>query len=61
LIGSLGWALAFRSWIGVLLTVLYIPPLIARIQSEENLLRTEFGAEYDAYRARTSRLIPGLY
>jgi hypothetical protein len=23
--------------------------------------RTQFGADYDAYRARTSRLIPGLY
>ena len=29
--------------------------------AEEALLRTQFGAEYDAYRARTSRLIPGLY
>jgi protein-S-isoprenylcysteine O-methyltransferase Ste14 len=38
-----------------------IPPLIARIRSEERLLRSQFGAEYDAYCARTSRLIPGLY
>jgi protein-S-isoprenylcysteine O-methyltransferase Ste14 len=36
-------------------------PLVARIRAEENLLRSQFGAEYDAYRARTSRLIPGLY
>jgi protein-S-isoprenylcysteine O-methyltransferase Ste14 len=61
LVNALGWALAFRSTVGVLLTALLIPPLLARIRSEENLLRTEFGAEYDAYRARTSRLIPGLY
>ncbi len=61
LVNSLGWAFAFRSGIGVLLTVLTIPPLIARIRSEEALLHTQFGAEYDAYRARTSRLIPGLY
>jgi protein-S-isoprenylcysteine O-methyltransferase Ste14 len=61
LIGSLGWVLAFRSWVGVLLTALLIPPLIARIHAEERLLRSHFGAEYDAYRARTSRLIPGLY
>jgi protein-S-isoprenylcysteine O-methyltransferase Ste14 len=56
LIGTLGWGLAFRSGVGVL-----IPPLLARVRAEERLLRTEFGAEYDAYRTRTLRLIPGLY
>ena len=61
LVGSLGWGLAFRSGVGVLLAALMIPPLLARIRAEERLLRTEFGAEYDSYRARTSRLIPGLY
>ena len=61
LVNSLGWAFAFRSGVGVLLMLLTIPPLVARIRSEETLLHTQFGAEYDAYRARTSRLIPGLY
>jgi protein-S-isoprenylcysteine O-methyltransferase Ste14 len=61
LVNSLGWALAFRSAVGVLLTVLMLLTLLARIRAEETLLRTQFGAEYDAYRARTSRLIPGLY
>jgi len=61
LVNSLGWGLAFRSGVGVLLAALLIPPLLARIRAEERLLREEFGAEYDAYRARTSRLIPGLY
>jgi len=61
LINSLGWALAFRSVVGVLLTALTVPPLLARIHAEEIMLRSEFCAEYDAYRARTSRLIPGLY
>jgi protein-S-isoprenylcysteine O-methyltransferase Ste14 len=61
LVGSLGWALAFRSALGVLLTALLIPPLVARIGAEERLLRTQFGDEYDAYRSRTSRLIPGIY
>jgi protein-S-isoprenylcysteine O-methyltransferase Ste14 len=61
LVNSLGWGLAFRSGAGVLLTALIIPPLLARIHAEERLLRTQFGAEYDAYCARTSRLIPGLY
>jgi protein-S-isoprenylcysteine O-methyltransferase Ste14 len=61
LVNSLGWGLAFRSGVGVLLTALTMPPLLARIGAEEKLLRTEFGDEYDAYRARTSRLVPGLY
>ncbi|HEV7911961.1 MAG TPA: isoprenylcysteine carboxylmethyltransferase family protein [Methylocella sp.] len=61
LVNSLGWVLAFRSGVGLLITALTIPPLVARIRAEERLLRTQFGAEYDAYRARTSRLIPGLY
>ena len=56
-----GWGLAFRSWIGLLLAVLVIPVLVARIRAEEALLQEHFGAEYDAYRARTSRLIPGVY
>jgi protein-S-isoprenylcysteine O-methyltransferase Ste14 len=61
LIMSLGWALAFRSLLGVLLVLLLIPPLVARMHAEERLLGSEFGEEYDAYRGRTSRLIPGVY
>jgi protein-S-isoprenylcysteine O-methyltransferase Ste14 len=61
LVNSLGWGLAYRSGVGVLLMLLIIPPLVARIRAEERLLRSQFGAEYDAYCARTSRLIPGLY
>ncbi len=62
LVISLGWALAFRSGVGVLLTALVIPPLLARISAEETLLHSQFGAEYDAYRASTPwRLIPGLF
>jgi protein-S-isoprenylcysteine O-methyltransferase Ste14 len=61
LINALGGSLAFRSSVGVALVALLIPPLIARIHSEEALLSERFGAEYDAYRARTWRLVPGLY
>ncbi|OXC74914.1 methyltransferase family protein [Caballeronia sordidicola] len=61
LVNALGWAFTFRSGVGVLLTAITIVPLVARIRSEETLLHTQFGAEYDAYRAQTSRLIPGLY
>jgi len=61
LISSLGWGLAFRSGAGVLLAALLIPPLVARMDAEERLLQSQFGADYDAYRARTFRLIPGVY
>ena len=61
LMNSLGWAFAFRSLVGVLLAVLIVPPLVARISAEERLLSSQFGDEYDAYRNRTWRLVPGLY
>lgn len=61
LVGSLGWALVFRSVAGVIITALLLVPLVARMHAEERLLAARFGAEYAAYRARTWRLLPGLY
>lgn len=61
LIGMTGWAFAFRSVVGLLLTSLLLPPLIARMHAEERLLQSQFGGEYDVYRAHTYRLIPGVY
>jgi protein-S-isoprenylcysteine O-methyltransferase Ste14 len=61
LISVFGWGLAFRSIIGLGLAVLFIPPLIVRIHSEERLLAEHFGTAYEAYRARTWRLIPYVY
>jgi protein-S-isoprenylcysteine O-methyltransferase Ste14 len=53
--------LAFRSGVGVLLTAALLWPLVARIRAEERLLRSHFGAEYEAHCARTWRLVPGIY
>ena len=61
LVNMLGWALAFRSGVGILLTALTLVPLRARIAAEEALLRGQFGTEYDAYRAHTWRLVPFVY
>ena len=61
LISTFGWGLVFRSAVGVLLAALLVPPLLARINAEERLLRSHFGDEYEAYRGRTSRLLPGIY
>jgi protein-S-isoprenylcysteine O-methyltransferase Ste14 len=61
LVNALGWALAFRGGVGLVLTALMLMPLIARIHAEEALLHRQFGEAYDAYRRRTSRLLPGVY
>ena len=61
LTNALGWSLAFRSGVGILITALLVPPLLARMRAEEALLHSQFGNAYDAYRARTSRLLPGIY
>ena len=58
---SFAGPLAFRSGVGVALTLLMIVPLVARMNAEERLLADQFGTEYEAYRARTWRLIPYVY
>jgi protein-S-isoprenylcysteine O-methyltransferase Ste14 len=45
----------------LLIALLLIVPVIGRMRAEERLLRMQFGDEYDAYRAHTSRLFPGVY
>ena len=38
-----------------------VPPLICRINAEEDLLRAHFGYEHIAYSSHTWRLVPGIY
>ena len=61
LLTSLGWGLAFRSGVGLLLTLATTIVVLGRISAEERLLGSHFGAEYEAYRRHTARLIPGIY
>ena len=61
LINAVGLALVFRSLPGVIFALALIWPLVARMDAEERLLEETFGDEYRAYRARTARLIPGIY
>ncbi len=61
LVTAVGWALAFRSIVGLLLSLLLLIPMVPRIRSEERLLRQHFGKEYDDYFARTWRLVPWIY
>lgn len=57
----LGWALIFRSGVGLIFGALLLIPVIGRIRAEERMLRSEFGEAWDAYAARTWRLVPYVY
>jgi len=58
---ALGASLLFRSWIGLTGCVPLLGILLSRIADEERLLHQEFGEAWEAYRARSWRLIPYLY
>lgn len=60
-VSVLGWGLVFRSGVGVAIALLMLVVLLARIKAEERLLSETFGAEYEAYRTRTWRLLPYIY
>jgi len=61
LVTVLGWALIFRSAVGLILWALVLIPVIGRIRAEETMLASEFGAEWEGYKARTWRLVPFVY
>ena len=61
LLGLFGWALVFRSAVGALVSLLLLPPLVARMNAEEALLESEFGERCATYRRRTWRPLPFLY
>ena len=54
----LGWALTFRSVIGLVLAAIGLLPLLSRIGAEEELLFDEFGDEYRQYQRRTLAFVP---
>lgn len=56
-----GNALVFRSWLAIPLLPLSLVFTLYRIQQEEKLLGEHFGAEFEAYRHQTWRLVPYLY
>ena len=60
-VGAFGWALLFRSGIGLILALLLFPLFNPIIKAEEAALQAEFGDEYATYQRRTWRLIPLVY
>jgi protein-S-isoprenylcysteine O-methyltransferase Ste14 len=62
LLYGLGLALVVSNWVAGPPYVVAMTLIIAlRLRPEERLMRTQFNAEYDAYAARTKRLIPGVW
>lgn len=62
LLYGLGQALVLPNWVagpayGVAFTLL----VCSRLDREERMLKEAFGADYEAYRARTKRLLPGVW
>lgn len=59
---SLGQALMIPNWIaGPSYFVPFALLFASRLGREEGMMREEFGKDYDAYVARTKRLIPGVW
>jgi protein-S-isoprenylcysteine O-methyltransferase Ste14 len=60
-LGLIGWALVFRSSVGLLAAALGFPLLLKRIAYEEGLLASQFGEAYTEYCQHTARLFPWVY
>ena len=60
LVGRIAYALIFASIIGWMLAVVWLVLILHRVRLEEAHLRGIFGADYDAYAARTARLFPRI-
>lgn len=56
-----GYAMVFRSWLGLVLVAPLFVVLLWRIHDEEGLMSREFGHEWEAYSRRSWRLIPFVY
>jgi protein-S-isoprenylcysteine O-methyltransferase Ste14 len=61
IVSMIGYALIFRSVIGLLLNILLFLFLVSRMNDEERFLEAHFGDKYRTYRLRTRRLVPFVY
>jgi len=61
LLVAVGLPLIFRSQLVFPFLALIVVFVAARIRQEEKLLAEQFGAEFEAYRRRTWRLLPFVY
>ncbi len=62
LIAAAGIGLAEGDWLGLAIIVIgVLTAYLIRIPVEERAMLAEFGEDYEAYAARTARLVPGLF
>ena len=62
LVFSIGQALALPNFVaGPAYLVAMVVMIVFRLSTEERLMLDTFGAEYEAYRSRTKRLMPGVW
>ncbi|MSP13443.1 MAG: isoprenylcysteine carboxylmethyltransferase family protein [Chloroflexi bacterium] len=61
LVFFLGISITFRSLFAIILVIALALVLVWRISVEEDLIRQEFGKEWDDYCAKTWRIIPILF
>jgi hypothetical protein len=60
LIFMLGLVVTFWSWFALILLVLRAAWFQKRVRGDEARLAATFGADYEAYRARVKRWVPGV-
>jgi protein-S-isoprenylcysteine O-methyltransferase Ste14 len=59
---AIGQALLLANWIaGPALLVTFTLMFLSRLHSEERMMLDKFGAQYEEYRRRSKRLIPGIW
>ena len=59
---SMGHALVIPNWVaGPSNLVAFVILFALRVHAEEQMMGDKFGDEYSAYRARTKRLVPGIW
>jgi protein-S-isoprenylcysteine O-methyltransferase Ste14 len=59
--GKVAFALMFASLLGWLMAMAWTFVLLEKVRAEEAHLRELFGARYEAYAEKTTRLLPGIY
>ncbi len=58
---GIGLSLLFRSWLGLILTLVFLVTIRFRIRDEEAMMNREFGLEWQAYCKKSWRLVPLVF
>ena len=61
MIQGIGLSLLFRSWIGLVLTLVFVIIILFRIKDEEVLMNKEFGETWKDYCQKSWRLLPFIF